>query len=340
MAFDSGEKKKDKNHSLYLKGYEDLEVSTQVLIREALKNNIKVDVLDRNDNIIRLSYNEHIEYIKQASETSKDNLISYFLMLNKEVSKILLHEKGIRVPKGSAYGTYKDAIADYDRYKNEKVVVKPKSTNYGIGIGFVEPGEKDIFVEAVHFSFQYDKEILVEEFLEGKEYRFLVFGDEVVAIVHRIAANVVGDGKSTIRELASLKNHDPKYNKLPEYYISFTEKELEHLSRQNLEPESVLEEGRQVFLRTNSNVSTGGDAIDYTDKIPENYKKLAVQAAMAADANICGVDMIIKDYDTPPTDDNYGIIEINFNPTLFMHQHPTFGSGQNVGQALLDYLGF
>ena len=53
----------------------------------------------------------------------------------------------------------------------------------------------------VEIGFENDNEILIEEFIKGKEYRFLVINDEVCGILHRVPANVVGDGKSTIREL-------------------------------------------------------------------------------------------------------------------------------------------
>ncbi len=41
--------------------------------------------------------------------------------------------------------------------------------------------------------------------MTGKEYRFLVIGEEVVGILHREPANVIGNGESTIEELVSEK---------------------------------------------------------------------------------------------------------------------------------------
>ena len=50
-------------------------------------------------------------------------------------------------------------------------------------------------------AFAHDQTILLEEFITGKEYRFLVMGDEVVGILHRVPANVIGDGILTIEQL-------------------------------------------------------------------------------------------------------------------------------------------
>ena len=45
--------------------------------------------------------------------------------------------------------------------------------------------------------------------MTGKEYRFLVMGDQVVGVLHRVPANVVGDGVHTIEQLVheKIKTH-------------------------------------------------------------------------------------------------------------------------------------
>lgn len=39
-----------------------------------------------------------------------------------------------------------------------------------------------------------------------------------------------------------------------------------------------------VYLRENSNVSTGGDSIDMTDVIDDSYKQIAIEAVAALGA--------------------------------------------------------
>ena len=43
-----------------LEGFEDLELSTQILMKEAMKRGIKVDVIDRSENFISLKKGNHI----------------------------------------------------------------------------------------------------------------------------------------------------------------------------------------------------------------------------------------------------------------------------------------
>jgi len=53
------------------KSYETLELSTQLIINEALNRGITVEVLDWDDNFIRLKKNSKIEYIKQIGITNQ-----------------------------------------------------------------------------------------------------------------------------------------------------------------------------------------------------------------------------------------------------------------------------
>src|SRR5690606_7644479 len=90
------------------------------------------------------------------------------------------------------------------------IVIKPKTTNFGVGVTiFTGAFSKEDYETAFQLAFQYDETVLIEEFLSGKEYRFLVIGDEVVGVLHRVPANVIGDGKSTIEELVAEKNKHP-----------------------------------------------------------------------------------------------------------------------------------
>ena len=192
-----------------LEGYEDLELSTQILMKEAIKRGIKVDVLDRSENFISLKKCDKKEYVVQATKTSKDNYATILIMENKVVTKKVLEDNNIRVPKGEEYTSIEEAKVKSDKFIGKPIVIKPKSTNFGIGISiFTEGASKDDMIKAFEIAFENDKTVLIEEFIKGKEYRFLVIGDKVAGILHRVPANVIGDGKSTIAELVEIKNQD------------------------------------------------------------------------------------------------------------------------------------
>ncbi|SUY33747.1 bifunctional glutamate--cysteine ligase/glutathione synthetase [Clostridium perfringens] len=331
-----------KNKEFNLVGYEDLELSTQILILDAIKRGIEFNMMDRLENFISLSDGEKVEYVKQATKTSKDSYITALIMENKLVTKDILRENNIRVPKGKDYENIDEAKKDFRLFKDEKIVIKPKSTNFGLGIS-IFPGEysREDYDKAVEIAFREDSSILIEEFMTGKEYRFLVIGKEVVGILHREPANVIGNGESTIEELVSEKNKDPlrgKGYKTPLEKIKLGEIEEMFLKNQGLSFKSIPKNGEKIYLRENSNISTGGDSIDFTDKIHPSYKDVALKSAKAVKALICGVDMVIDDIEEEAKEKNHGIIELNFNPAIHIHCFPYKGENRKAGEKILDLL--
>ena len=348
---------RNKNYNFW--GLEGMELSTQLLLREAVKRGVSFEILDQKENFVRFQKGENIQYVKQATKTSLDNYASILAMENKLVTKKILEEHQIRVPKGNEYTNVEDAKADFLIHQGKPVVIKPNQTNFGLGITILkENTDEQTYRRAIDIAFEYDSTILIEEFISGKEFRFFVIGDEVVGILHRVPANVTGDGTKTIRELVELKNQDPlrgKGYRTPLEKIRLEEAEAMFLKQQGKNFETVPASKEIVYLRENSNISTGGDSFDFTDDIPDSYKQIAVRAARALNVKITGLDMIIQDIKIihpmtsshrmnweiqEATSDNYAIIELNFNPAIHIHCHPFQGKNRKLNEKLMDALGY
>ena len=325
-------------------GMEDMELSTQILLREAVKRGVSFDILDRKENFVRFRKDGNIQYVKQATKTSLDNYASILAMENKLVTKKILEEREIRVPKGLEYTSADVAKADFLIHQGKPVVIKPNQTNFGLGITILKENLEDqTYQRAVDIAFEHDNTILIEEFISGKEFRFFVISDEVVGILHRVPANVTGDGSRTVSELVELKNQDPlrgKGYRTPLEKIQLGEAEAIFLKQQYKDFSTIPVSGELVYLRENSNISTGGDSIDFTDDLPDSYKQIAVRAAKALNVFITGLDMIIPDTTQEATVDNYAIIELNFNPAIHIHCHPFKGKSRKLNEKLLDALGY
>lgn len=328
----------------FMEEYKGMELSTQIIIREALRRGVDVEVLDAGDNFIRLKHGDRTEYVKQATKTSVDTYIAPLIMENKEVTKIVLHENGVNVPQGITALSKEAASGKFEQFTGKDIVIKPKSTNFGKGVVILkQPYTKKDFSTAVEHAFGYDGSILIEEFIPGREFRFLVIGEEVAAILHRVPANVTGDGIHTIEELVYEKNKDPLRGKgyvTPLERINLGETEKEYLGFQGKDFLYIPQLNETVYLRENSNISTGGDSIDFTDEIIDDYKAIAVNAAKAVGARICGADIIIRDTGEKPDKNNHSIIELNFNPALHIHDFPYKGKNRHVEGKVLDLLGF
>lgn len=159
----------------------------------------------------------------------------------------------------------------------------------------------------------------------------------------RLAANVVGDGRHTIRELVAFKNTNPlrgRDHRSPLEMIELGEIELLMLAQQGYKADDILPQGVQVFLRRNSNISTGGDSVDVTETMHTSYKELAADMATAMGAWVCGVDLIIPDstLSASKNNPNCTCIELNFNPSMYMHTYCAEGPGQSITPKILAKL--
>lgn len=325
-------------------GFEDLELSTQLLMKAAVRRGIKFDILDRSENFISLERGDQKEFVMQATRTSLDNYASVLMMENKLVTKKILETQQIRVPQGFDYRDKEQALSDFDLFSGKAIVIKPKSTNFGLGITILKENNKEeVYRRAVEIAFSHDNSILIEEFVRGKEYRFFVIDNQVCGILHRVPANVKGDGKNSIRELIIEKNKDSlrgKGYRTPLEKINLGEAEEMFLADQQLNFDSIPANDQVIYLRENSNISTGGDSIDFTDDIHSSYKEIAIASAKALGVRITGLDMMIENVNEKARENNYAIIEMNFNPAIHIHCFPYKGKNRELNEKILNALGF
>lgn len=327
-----------------LKGYEEMELSTQMLLFDAIQKGIHFEILDEQDQFLKLWYQDHVEYVKNGNMTSKDNYVIPLAMANKTVTKKILADAGFPVPTGDEFTSLEQGLAYYPLIKDKQIVVKPKSTNFGLGISiFQEPASLDNYKKALEIAFAEDTAVLVEEFIPGTEYRFFILDGRCEAVLLRVAANVVGDGKHTIRELVAQKNANPlrgRDHRSPLEIIELGDIEQLMLTQQGYTPDDILPEGKKVNLRRNSNISTGGDSIDVTETMHSSYQELAAAMATSMGAWACGVDLIIPDETQIASKENphCTCIELNFNPSMYMHTYCAEGPGQAITPKILDKL--
>ena len=110
------------------------------------------------------------------------------------------------------------------------------------------------------------------------------------------------------------------------------------LNAQELNFDYIPKKDEIVYLRENSNISTGGDSLDFTDKIHYSYKSIAMKVAKAAKARITGIDIMINDIEEEASSTNHAVIEMNFNPAIHIHCYPYKGNNRHAGEKVLDLL--
>ena len=309
--------------------------STGAIVDAAIRRNVPIARLT-DGSLVQMGWGRKQKRI-WAAETSNTSAIAESIAQDKELTKRMLHAGGISVPSGAVVDNVEDACR-VAREANAPVVLKPKNGSQGEGVTVLLKTEEQVR-EAFATAKQFDSKIIVECFIPGQDYRFLVVGSRVVAAARREPAQVTGDGVSTVRELVEIENSDPRrgdghahsLTKIPLDKIA-----LATLAEHGLTESSVLEKGHRVFLRNNGNLSTGGTATDVTDDVHPELAASVVSAAQIVGLDICGIDVMCETVHKSLEEQGGAILEVNAAPGLRMHLDPSYGKGRPVGEAIID----
>lgn len=276
-----------------------------------------------------IRFNSSLSY--QLSEAT------YNLCQDKDQTKKRLAECGIRVPKGEKLSkdTELDDLAKLANALTYPVVMKPVSENAGQGVFSNITDEQMLFDVFAYLTeeLKYD-EVILEEFIPGEEHRILTVGNKVVGVVKRVPANIVGNGKDTIKKLIREKNKSKQFNPVISKKTIDIDKEVQNqLTKAGYELDDILEEGKRLYLRSKSNISTGGDPIDVMDEIDPSVIEMSKKATEAIPGlELAGIDMMID-----PETNEKAIIEVNTRPMIGLHVFPTEGKPRDVVKDIVDF---
>ena len=313
--------------------------STQSLIDEAAGRDIPYMRLDRYS-LVQLGQGIHQQRIR-ATMTSRTGGIAVDIASDKKLTNRLLDSAGMPVPRSEVVQTEDGAVAAARRL-GYPCVVKPLDGNHGRGVALDLQSDEDIrtaFPEALRQS--RSRDVLVESYITGNDYRFLIIGGKLAAVAERVPASVTGDGEQTVRALVEATNADPRRGIGHEKVltrIKLDENAEAILADQGLTPDSIPEAGRFVKLALTGNMSTGGTSIDRTLEAHPDNVEIAETAARVVGLDIAGIDFICPDIATPVRETGGGIVEVNAAPGFRMHTHPTEGEPQYVAKPVIDLL--
>ncbi len=338
--FISGEEINTEQFLKYLKKISidaELGPSTSAIVEEAKKRNIPITRIG-HESLVQLGYGKHSRLV-ESTLTDATSCISADISSNKQLTKSILKEHNIPVPYGKVVFSEISAVMVANQI-GMPVVVKPFDGNQGKGVHLNLKSETEIkaaFQEAAKYS----NGIIVEKFVAGRDFRVLVVGDGVSAVSERLPASVIGDGVHSIQELVEIANQDEnrgEQHEKPLTKIRLDAVSLNVLQKNKMDADFVPKQGRQVVLRENGNLSTGGTAIDCTDRIHPDNVDLAIRAANAIGIDIAGIDIVTQDISQSILETGGAVVEVNTAPGIRMHLYPTKGTPRNVAKDIVDLL--
>ncbi|MBX0290717.1 cyanophycin synthetase [Hymenobacter sp. HSC-4F20] len=311
--------------------------STYSIVAEAASRNIPYIQL-KNSNIIQLGYGVNQKRI-WATTTSYTSHAGVEVAGNKNRTKAMLKDAGVPVPYGTTVYS-EDGLRDAVEELGFPIVTKPLDGNHGKGATIRIMNWEDA-VEGLKAAQKYSRAVIVEQFIEGDDYRLLVVNGKLVAAAKRTPAAVTGDGNSTIQQLIAKVNEDPRRGIGHEKELTSIKADqhtLDILKTHDLTLNSVLPAGQQVYLKSTANISTGGTATDVTDLVHPYNVLLAERVAGIIGLDICGIDLLTSDIAIPLNETRGAVIEVNAAPGFRMHVAPTEGLPRNVAAPVVDML--
>jgi len=278
-----------------------------------------------------------------ATTFNCDSQLDSDFTTQKDDCKAFLATCGFPVPKGKIVYTLDEA---FDAIKDigYPVAVKPVVGHKGIGVTANVNSDRGLefaFSKAQEATEPGQSSIIVEQSITGSDFRLLCVGGKFVAAVERRPAFITGDDQSTIAELIEQENATEARQDTPTSALGkiITDEVMEkYLEEQNLSLDSIPKSGEIIYLRKVANLSSGGVSIDATREIHPDNMILAQDIAQYFRLVCMGIDVIAQDISRSWKEGNFGIIEINAAPGIFMHLNPAIGESVDVPGRILDYL--
>jgi GNAT-family acetyltransferase (TIGR03103 family) len=284
----------------------------RIIIDEARRRGIGVDIIDAEGGFFRLTFGGR-SVVCRESLTALTTAIAMSICDDKRVTRRIVKAADVNVPLQVSADDETRAREFLDTHKS--VVVKPArgEQGKGVAVGLTSWDETKAAIEAAR---KLCNEVVVEEFVEGIDLRLIVIDYRVVAGAIRKPAAIVGNGRSSVRELIERQSRRRGAATGGESKIPLDAETERCLAEAGFSLDDVPATDKQVVVRKTANLHTGGTIHDVTGILHRTLVEAAVRAARAIEIPVTGIDFIVK----APTEPDYWFIEANERPGLANHE--------------------
>ncbi len=311
--------------------------STGCIVDESVKRGIPFIRLNKHS-LVQLGYGVNQKRIRATIASTTGN-IAVDIACDKEETKNLLEAAEIPVPRGTVIRSEEGLKEAVDKF-GYPLVIKPIDGNHGKG-NTTNITTWEQATKALDAAKQYGRNVIVEKFITGFDFRILVINYKFICAALRTPAAVTGDGVHTIHWLIDEVNKDPRRGYGHEKVLTqitmdqFIQKMLDE---KGYTLETIPAKNEQVLLKPTANLSTGGTSTDVTDEVHPANIFMCERIAKIIGLDICGIDIMAADLRTPVTENGGAILEVNAAPGFRMHIEPSEGLPRNVAEPVVDML--
>lgn len=298
----------------------------QYILDEASKKGINFEVVSENEEISCFSLGKKKVYVYKK-HLPFNNTVGPKISKDKNLTKKVLGFYGVNTPKGILTSSVNEAKQELSNGNLKfPLVVKPNDKALGEDVHALLESDSE-FEKFLSLSFKKNKKVLVENYYEGDDFRFLILNYKVIAVAKREKPYIIGDGVKTVSELVDELDSSRERKVLrDDEFLRITKKQVSGLNE-------IVVRGKKVILRGNCNFRTGGILANVTDEVSDYYKGIAIRCARALTLRFCGVDFLITDHKNKS---EYVVTEVNSVPGMDAHMVADYGNGINVAAMVLN----
>ena len=291
---------------------EGLNPYARLLVDEARRRGIQVEIIDSAGGFFRLTYGgRSVRCRESLSELT--SAVAMSICDDKSTTRRLVAEAGVAVPEQIVAGDEAELAAFIE--KHGSIVVKPARGEQGRGIA-VGIETLDDAREAIRVARDQCERVLIESCFEGDDLRLIVIDFKLVAAALRRPPVITGDGKTAIAKLIENLSRRRAAATQGESNIPMDGETERAVRVAGHAMDDVLPKGETITVRRTANLHTGGTIHDVTGIVHPRLVEAAVAAARAIEIPVTGIDLMIKD----PTKPDYVFIEANERPGLANHE--------------------
>ena len=302
----------------------ELNIYAQIIVDEARRRGITVDIEDAEAGLFRLSLGGRAVSCRE-SLSELTSAVALSRCDDKRLTRRILNRAGVNVPAQITVAD--DARVRAFLEEQGRVVVKPARGEMGRSVS-VDLRSAEEVDKAIAEAREQCDEVIIERYVEGQDLRIIVIDEAVVAAAIRRPPTIRGDGVHTVVELIDKQSRRRQTATQGESRIPLdaeTERCVHSNGHQMLD---VLDEGETLVVRKTANLHTGGTIHDVTAELHPALAEAAVTGAQALDIPLVGFDFIVTD----PAKPGYVVIEANERPGLANHEP------QPTAERFIDHL--
>jgi GNAT-family acetyltransferase (TIGR03103 family) len=283
-----------------------------IIVNEARRRGIHVEVVDAEGGFFRLTYGGR-SILCRESLSELTTGVAMSICDDKAVTRRVVERAGVRVPEQIEPDGREELEAFLQ--KHGSVVVKPARGEQGRGVAvdLTSIEEVETAIEAAKTN---SDRVVVEECIEGEDLRLIVIDYRLVAAAVRRPARIVGDGRSSVSQLIGRQSRRRAAATGGESRIPVDAETERCVAEAGFTMDDVPPDGKKITVRKAANLHTGGTIHDATEHVHPRLVHAAIRAARAINIPVVGIDFVVRS----PLGPDYAFIEANERPGLANHE--------------------